>query len=153
MQKPIQIQSLEQRLDYAISKFDQEQDLFVQSHLARYLAIITAGYFEQAVQSALTDFTSRSARQELTNYVDATLAWEGSINRDKLARILGRFNETWFESIEAIASDGEKNAVDSIKQLRDRLAHGLDNGTGYGTIKAYHQQTRMYVERILQILP
>lgn len=153
MQKPIQILSLEQRLDYAISKFDQQTDIFVQSHLARYLAILTAGYFEQAVQSALSDFAKRVSHTDVANYIDATLAWEGSINRDKLGRILKRFNESWYESVESIATDSEKNAVDSIKELRDKLAHGVDNGTGYGTVKVYHKETRGYVERLLQVLP
>ena len=43
MLKPLQIVALEQKLDYAISKFDTEAELFVQSHLGRYLAILTAG--------------------------------------------------------------------------------------------------------------
>ncbi len=117
------------------------------------MAILTPGFFEQAVQTALGDFAKRCAHNDVSNYVDSTLAWEGSINREKLSKILKRFNESWYEAVELIATDSEKNAVDSIKELRDKLAHGVDNGTGYGTIKGYHQQTRAYVERLLQVLP
>jgi hypothetical protein len=153
MLKPMQIVALEQRLDYAISKFDVETELFVQSHLGRYLVILTAGYVEQTIQSALTDFARRTAHPDIALFVSNTLAWEGSINRDKLSKILKRFNGSWYEEIESAATDAEKNAIDSIKELRDQLAHGLDNGTGYGVIKNYHLLVRSYVDRVLVVLP
>lgn len=46
-----------------------------------------------------------------------------------------------------------QNALDSVKELRDQIAHGVDNGTGYGVIKNYHQLVRSYVDRLLFVLP
>jgi RiboL-PSP-HEPN len=153
MQKTLKILSLEKKLDYLIEKFDTQTDVFMQSHLSRYLIIITAGYFEQAIQNALVKFATDRAHQDIVNYVDSTLSWEGSINRDKLSRILKRFNQSWFEKLEASTTEAEKNAIDSVKELRDQLAHGLDNGTGYTVARNYHLQVRGYVERFHEIIP
>jgi HEPN superfamily RiboL-PSP-like protein len=153
MQKPQQILALETKLSYSVTKFDALSDLYLQSHLARYLIIITAGYFEQVVQASLTGFAQARAHTQVVNYVDTTLAWEGSINRSKLERILGRFDKTWFAALEARALDAEKGAVDSVKDLRDQLAHGNDHGIGYSTARAYHFLVRDYASRLLSILP
>lgn len=153
MQKPQQILALEARIDYLISKIDAQADIFLQSHLGRYLLILTAGYFEQAVQSALTQFTQARAQPQIVNYISTSLGWEGSINRDKLGRILDRFDRAWFIQLESATTDAEKNALDSVKELRDQLAHGVDNGTGYGVIKSYHQLVRSYVGHLLTVLP
>lgn len=153
MQKPIQILSLESKLDYSVSKFDATSDIYLQSHLARYLVIMTAGYFEQVVQASLTGFAQSRAHNQIVNYVDTTLSWEGSINRNKLERILGRFDKTWFSAVEARAQDPQKRAVDSVKDLRDQLAHGNDNGIGYSTARTYHFLVREYASHLLNILP
>lgn len=153
MQKPAQILALETKLSYSVAKFDAQTDVYLQSHLARYLIIVTAGYFEQAVQSSLTNFTRPRAQIQIANYVDTTLAWEGSINRNKLERILARFDRTWFLNLEARALDAEKQAVDSVKDLRDQLAHGNDNGIGYSTARTYHFLVRDYVSHLIDVLP
>ena len=153
MQKPTQILSLESKLDYSVSKFDALNDIYLQSHLARYLIIVTAGYFEQVVQASLTGFTQPRAQSQIVNYVDTTLSWEGSINRSKLERILNRFDKTWFSAVEAKAQDAQKGAVDSVKDLRDQLAHGNDNGIGYSTARTYHFLVREYAAHLLSIVP
>jgi hypothetical protein len=153
MLKPLPIVSLERRLDHAITKFDEQSDIYLQSHIARYLIIVTAGYFEQVVQSVLQDFAKPRGSPEIVNYVEATLAWEGSINRAKLSRILDRFDPGWFPKIEAVANDAQKNAVDSVKDLRDQLAHGAENGTGYGVAKTYHVGVRGYAAHLVTVLP
>jgi len=153
MLKPLPIVSLEKRLDHAIAKFDKQSDIYLQSHIARYLIIVTAGYFEQVVQVALRKFTKPRASPQIISYVEATLAWEGSINRAKLLHILDRFDPSWFPKIEARANDAQKNAVDSIKDLRDQLAHGAENGTGYGVAKMYHAGVRGYAEHLVAVLP
>ncbi|RTM14530.1 MAG: hypothetical protein EKK33_05085 [Bradyrhizobiaceae bacterium] len=153
MQKPAQIAALETKLTYSVTKFDALTDIYLQSHLAKYLIIVTAGYFEQVVQSSLTNYARPRAQSEIVNYIDTTLSWEGSINRRKLERILARFDSAWFTALEAIALDAEKQAVDSVKDLRDQLAHGNDNGIGYGTARTYHFLVRNYASRLIQILP
>lgn len=153
MQKPIQILSLETRLDNLVSKFDAQTDFFLQAHLARYLIIVTSGYFEQAIQISLAEFARPRAHTQIVSYVDTTISWEGSINRYKLERILGRFDKQWFQSLETTAAEAEKNAVDSVKELRDQLAHGSDNGTGYAVARGYHFLVRDYVGRLLAVLP
>ena len=153
MQKPAQIVALETKLTYSVTKFDSLTDIYLQSHLAKYLIIITAGYFEQVVQSSLTNYARPRAQGEIVNYVDTTLAWEGSINRNKLERILARLDISWFKALEAAALDAEKQAVDSVKDLRDQLAHGNDNGVGYGTARGYHFLVRGYASRLIGVLP
>ena len=101
----------------------------------------------------MAEFTRPRAHTQIVSYVDTTMSWEGSINRFKLERILGRFDKRWFQSLESAADAAEKNAVDSVKELRDQLAHGNDNGTGYATARSYHFLVRNYVDHLLAILP
>lgn len=153
MLKPLSIISLEKKLDYAISQFDAQSDVYLQSHISRYLIIVTAGYFEQVVQNTLLEFSKPRSSVQIASYVESTLAWEGSINRAKLLRILDRFDRSWYPIIESLANDEQKNAVDSIKDLRDQLAHGGENGTGYGVAKAYHTGVRGYATHLVASIP
>lgn len=142
------ILALETRLDYLISRMDETQDIFMQAHHGRYLAILTAGYFEKAVQLAIIEFARTRSTKEIRRFVERQISWEGSINRAKWKSILERFDDGIFERIEGAVDDEAKNAVDSIKSLRDQLAHGDDNGTGYGTIKRYHAGVRQYARGV-----
>lgn len=144
--------ALEARLDFLIDKMDETTDIYMQAHHGRYLAILTAGYFEKAVQSAIIEFARNRSSREVTRFVERQISWEGSINRIKLKQILERFDDDIFERIEKIVDEEAKNAVDSIKGLRDQLAHGDDNGTGYGTVKRYHAGVRAYARAVFSEL-
>jgi RiboL-PSP-HEPN len=140
--------ALERRLDYLIAKMDDTTELYMQAHNGRYLAMLTAGYLEKSVQSAILEFTKKRSSLEVTRFVEKQIAWESSVNRSKLRGIRERFGDGIFERIDGIVDEETRNAVDSIKSLRDQLAHGDDNGTGYGTVKRYHAGVRQYVRAV-----
>jgi hypothetical protein len=153
MKKPLSIVSLDARLSHVVTQFDRQPDYLIQTHLGKYLIIVTSGYFEQVVQASLTEFARHRSPPEIANYVDSTLSWEGSINRHKLARILNRFDGKWFTEIEKLAQPAEKQAIDSVKELRDQLAHGNENGTGYAAARNYHFLVRSYSDHLFSVIP
>lgn len=146
------VSAIEQKLDVLIKKIDLIDDVQLQSHLGRYLAIITAGYFEKIIQLSVAEYCNKRATPPVVKFISRRMSWEGSINRAKLKRILDDFDLALYETIESVADEPAKAAVDSIKTLRDQLAHGDENGTSYGTVKQYHAGVRKYAEAVSQTL-
>lgn len=144
--------ALESRIDNFVKRAEEISDLYLQAHFGRYLAILTAGYFEKAIQSAIVEFARQRSNEQVTRFVESQISWEGSINRSKFKAILDRFDADIFHRVEGSVDEEAKAAVDSVKTLRDQLAHGNDNGTGYGTIKGYHFGVRRYVRAVIQEL-
>lgn len=145
MSYPQLIITLENRLDYLIKKTDGLEDLYFQSQMGRHLAILTAGYFEKSIQSIVSEFARRHSRKEIARFVERRMSREWSINREKLKKITEEIDKELFLKIEGNVGDDAKSAVDSIKNIRDQLSHGEDNGTSYGVIRDYHFKVRQYV--------
>ena len=69
------------------------------------------------------------------------MAITGSVVSQSFASAKGRPSG----SVAAQTSAANIAAVDSLKTLRDQIAHGKNNGTGYGTVKGYYQRAKAFV--------
>lgn len=66
----------------------------------------------------------------------------------EIEKILAKFSSNWWSSIEGATSNAERSAVDSLKTLRDQVAHGAYNGTGFTTVEGYYVGAKRFVEAV-----
>lgn len=144
-----ELSALEKRIDYIISQLKAEQSIFLLSHWARYIAIISAGYFEEGVRLCVVGYCRKRANPQIVSFVEGRVAREGSINRAKLKKILDDFDLDLYDAIDAKADAETRSAVDSLKDLRDQLAHGKDNGTGLVTVLKYYAGAKRYIANMV----
>lgn len=123
-------------------------DLELQSQWARYLCVLVAGFLETAISAIYTDYARNSAGPNVARFVATTLARFTNPNMEKIVQLARSFNKRWADALETQAEGEIKNAVDSICNNRNLIAHGRDTGISFARIHGYYQQATRLVEMI-----
>jgi RiboL-PSP-HEPN len=148
--KPKEIHRSEQRLDNVINLSKKIGDLELQSHFARYLCILLAGYIEKSIEAIFTEYARKKSAPSITNYVAKQLEWNLSVNMEKAINIARQFDNDIALWIEAEFAGEIADSVNSIKANRDNFAHGGFDGISLGTIISYHDRAREFVDKMCQ---
>lgn len=127
-------------------------DMKVQSVFASHLVILASGHIEISVREVLGEYALRRANPTVQQFVLKSLERENSLNCEKINKVLDKFDKHWKESVSGATTVSEREAVDSLKTLRDQIAHGKQNGTGYITVKGYYGQGCKYVGKLASFL-
>jgi hypothetical protein len=123
-------------------------DTRIQGYLAKSLAIMASAYIEISVREALAVFCDTRSHPVIREFVRSTIEWENSLNCSKIERILGTFDRKIWEILKSNMTDEEIAAIDSLKALRDQIAHGKDNNTGYLVITRYFDAIADFPEKL-----
>ncbi|MGA9349651.1 MAG: HEPN domain-containing protein [Anaerolineae bacterium] len=123
-------------------------DLELQAQWARYLCVLAAGFLETSISAIYTQYARDCAAPNVASFVAARLAQFTNPNMEKILQLTRSFNEGWGDALER-QSEGEiKNAVDSICNNRNLIAHGRDTGISFTRISSYYHQAVRLVEMI-----
>ncbi|MFH1011806.1 MAG: MAE_28990/MAE_18760 family HEPN-like nuclease [bacterium] len=137
------------RLDNLFKQIDAlAPDPEMQSHWARYLCILTAGYLEVSVREILSDYTSKVANRNVGNLVRRYLEGFHNPNMERILQVVGRFDKDWGDSLKSDTEGQLKEAVDSIMANRHNIAHGKQSGISFVQIKEYYEQAKKVAELI-----
>ena len=128
------------------------QDTRIQGYLAKSLAIMASAYIEIGVREAVAIFCNTRSHPVIREFVRSTGEWENSLNCAKIERILGTFDRRIWESLRSTMTAEEISAIDSLKALRDQIAHGKDNNTGYLVITRYFDAIADFPEKLSKAL-
>ena len=127
-------------------------DLRIQPVFAAHLITLASGHVEFGLREILRNYAKMRGNNPISNYVGKMIDRENSVNNEKVKKVLDRFDTNWFVSLSLTVSQQEREAVDSLKTLRDLIAHGRPNGTGYLTVKRYTGDAYSYVERMASVI-
>ena len=162
---PHSITQAKQRLDDKVSYLDKVLSLVyrhpasstndiakMQNIAANYLAVAASGLVETGIQTILYEFTTKRCSPQVRRYVQDRLGWAATLNCKKIDTLLGRFDTTWRDEFCTQRTDKQKKAIDSLKTLRDQVAHGKQNGTGYVRVKDYYKEATDALETLAGIV-
>ena len=99
----------------------QEEEML--AHWARYLCVLTCGFFESSIRQLIASYVNTTANKRTANYVKHHTRRLTNLNDDKLKQLLGAFSEEWRIGYESRLSSDQKDAIDSIFANRNRIAH------------------------------
>lgn len=136
------------RIDALLSTLDatvDEVDPVVQNVYANHVVLAGAGYVEDSVAAILSEYGRTRGNARMARFVERSVARNNSLNCDKIARVLQDFDKDWWPAIEASTAIENRSAIDSLKTLRDQIAHGRPNGTGYRTVKDYYSRSKRFI--------
>lgn len=123
----------------------------LQSHLVRYICILTSGYLEIAIRSTYARYAQRAAPQRIAHFVHRSVVRFQNPNMERILDITGRFSKEWRKQLQ-VATEGElKDAVDSIVANRNNIAHGGGVGLSYHQMKDYYNRASRVVSIIEQM--
>ena len=118
----------------------------IRSHWTRYSCVLVSGFIEVSVRSIYTDFSRRKAIPQVADYVDAKLSNLRNVHMSKLLDLTRSFSPTWEVALKA-ATEGElADAVDSVVNLRNQIAHGVSTGTSFQNMKDYYKCVLKVIE-------
>lgn len=130
----------------------QITDLKVQAFLARSLVILASSYIELSVREVIGEYCRHRSAPALTNFVMVSISHENSLNCRKIENIVGRLGLDFQSRLKPLLSNEEQAAIDSLKALRDQIAHGGDNNTGYIVITRYFKAVEDFPMHLHQAL-
>lgn len=142
------IDARQKSIDYAIKVMDAaapDADFSVLGIFSNHLAIRAAGHVELSVQEVLSEYARVRGNTQLSLYVRRSVERNNSLNCEKIKAITDSFDKDWWLAIEGHTSKVSRDAVDSLKTIRDQLAHGNHNGTGLAVIKQYYADAKVFV--------
>lgn len=120
-------------------------DLRIQNVFANHIVLVGAGYVEDAVLATLSEYGRAHGNPRIARFVEKAVSRNNSLNCEKIEKILHQFDKDWWPEIEARTSSENISAIDSLKTLRDQIAHGKPNGTGYITVRDYYTRSKRFV--------
>jgi hypothetical protein len=131
----------------------QVVDAEIQSDLARYLCVLVSGFVETAVaELAIEHCRSRSATSVLS-YASAQLDRLQNLKSQRLVQVIGSFEKKWSSELSSFMDGARKDALDSVIDLRNKIAHGESVSLSLGRITEYHEkidEVIVFIEKLLK---
>ncbi len=135
------INAHQQQLNYLFAKSSiLNSDPEILSHWARYLCVLSCGFIEVSIKTIIEDYAKKHSSPQLVNYTTAQLIYFYSPNTNKILDLIQKFDLTWKQSLINSLTDEIKDALDSIANNKNSIAHGQSTGITFLTIKNYFDQ-------------
>lgn len=147
-----EVDRLKKRLDATFDRISQvSQDLELQSDFARFLCVLVSGFLEMAVKALIQEHTRQSGAATIQKYVEQKTRNFSNANAGKLINLLNSFDAEWGRQLECFLVDEFKDAVDSVVNLRNQIAHGGSVGVTYQSVLNYYYRIIRVVNYIADI--
>ena len=117
-------------------------DEVIQSHWAKYLSIITAGYLEHSLRIILATYADRCANVKVASFVKSNLSSFKNPSTGNINKLIGAFDKSWVIKLEIYWDDERKDAIASIMNIRHHVAHGRHMGTTIGQMTTYYKRSK-----------
>lgn len=125
---------------YDAATEDESPEL--QSHHAKYLAVLVSGYLEQAIKELMLGYASNLSNESILRYITNTWPSSKNMRTGAINEILGHFNQSWSERFTDWLNqdDSRKNDINSIVKWRNSIAHGEESNTTGVTLNSVSQK-------------
>lgn len=120
-------------------------DVELQSQLARFLCVLSSGFIEQAVIHTLAVYSKRRSHPDVSRYVSANVSKLRNAKLEDVLILLGHFSPAWREHFETNTPAEVKDAIDSIVNNRNQIAHGAQIGISLVTFMEYYKRVRLFI--------
>lgn len=140
-----------QRLRSLVSKVQEasDNDFDLQAHWARYLCILASGLVENGLKEIYSEFIKNKAAKPVADYAISYLSKLQNPKAEKVMELVGSFKQEWRAELETyLADDGRKDAIDSIMNNRNQIAHGKDVGVTVVRVSSYLEKVVAVLEFI-----
>ena len=124
----------------------------MQNVASNYIVIASTGLVETGLRSILKEYCSPRCSPQLKQYLEFNLERHTTMNCKKIKTLLGAFDASWAETFHNSIEDEQRIAIDSIKSLRDEIAHGRHNGTRLNKVKDYYEHSKATLKLLSNVI-
>jgi len=136
------VATLRARLDATFTRIGSlsTEDLEVHSDFARYLCVLVSGFVETALSELAAQHCRKRSAPTVSNYAQSKLARLQNVKSERLLKLMGSFEPKMRAEIEEFIDGPRKDALDSVVDLRNKIAHGESVAVTYIRIKDYYKR-------------
>jgi hypothetical protein len=99
-------------------------DVELQAQIARFLCVLASGVIEQVLIGGLESMVLRNGNRRVADYVSHHLSRINNAKFEDILVALGRFDSSWRVHFETRTDTQTKDAIDSVVNNRNQIAHG-----------------------------
>jgi hypothetical protein len=125
---------------------NQSIDLQMQSHLAKYLCIVVSAFLEKSIRAILYDFAKSRSAPSVSSYVEDQLRFFYNAKTNKILELAGTFDPKWRSALEHALQDEVRDALDTIVDNKNKIAHGQDSQITFVGIRIYYERALKLLE-------
>lgn len=119
---------------------------------SKYVVFAGSGLIENSISATLNEYCGSHSNQQIQKFISKYIKWQNSFNCNKIKELLNRFDRHWWQEIEDKTTKEERISIDSLKNLRDTLAHGGRNGTRYHVVIQYYRDAKNFVDVVEKVI-
>lgn len=122
-----------------------------QSYLAKYLTVYIAGVYEQSVEEIVWEYAASTGSIEIENFVSNQLD-KNFRNPDmgNIIAIVKQFSTSWADTLKDL-DPRYKDAVTSIVNNKNLIAHGQPSLVTISDVKNYHTDATVVIQKVDEI--
>lgn len=124
----------------------------LRSSLARYACVLTSGYLEESVRIIVGAWCRDKSHPHIHTYVGRQLDWFLNPKLGKILEILSHFSLAWHDSFADLLTDEEKDAINSVVNNRNQIAHGRNVGISPEPMTRYFKSCKSAMHKLDQVV-
>jgi hypothetical protein len=137
-----------QELDALFTRARAQPDLEVQSDYARFLVIRICGLVEQVITEIVLAYSQSHAHPAIVSHVDWRMNGFQNPKFDRILRLAESFQPAWKSVLKANVTIEEREALGSIVDQRNSIAHGQQSTMSLGQVGQYYAQIKLLLDKI-----
>ena len=134
------------RVENLLARAGAVSNIEVQADLARLGCVQLSGFLEHVLYDLILAWASRRVEPRVQQYLERQLERFQNPKSEKIAQLLGQFDEQWKREYEELEN---RDAIDSVVSLRNSIAHGENTGVGLVAMKDYIARIRPIVDWLI----
>lgn len=147
-----QVEREKQRLDATFKRaLAAQDDPELLSDFARYMCVLVSGFLEQAIIELLLEYVRRRSDETIQRHVEQRLRRFTTAKASNIANLMGSFNVDWQKDLEGYFVDEQKDALDSVVNLRHAISHGRSVGVTMVSVQRYYARVKEAVQHIAEL--
>jgi hypothetical protein len=152
MSRNDELQRTRERVNRVIELAREVEPFEAKSDLACFACVLTSGMIEVACRHYLGRYAERRASPEIVNYIQKKLYRFQNPRTEEIDALLRGFTSTIADDFSAAIGNEGKDAIDSVVNNKNQLAHGKGAGLGLDTMERYLKDVLKAIDSLRDIL-
>ena len=151
MSIPWPAQQRVQELDAVFARARQQSDLQVQSDYAKYLVVRVSGLIEDTITTIVLMYVEQTANPHTAQHVQWRMKLFQNPTLERITQLVGSFRPIWRTQFLAELTDPEREALHSVHDRRNEVAHGGQSSISLGQVDRYYTDIKTMLDKVAKV--
>jgi hypothetical protein len=146
------IEFQERKLDDLFNLFQSVQDEELKAYLAKFLCIRASGFIETSFKNLINDYINGTCPKPIQKFVSMKVKGVTNLNYERLHTTIKSLHSEWATDFEAITTEEQRSALNSVISNRNNISHGENDSISYELMRGYYKSIKEIVGHLKQII-